>query len=89
MQVCNNCGTINEADARVCSHCRIQGSFSTVTGTSDAPAGTEKQQCRNCGNLIGAHLPKCPECRFPVQIRRTENRQQPDGTFVIGSLRAG
>ncbi|ACT92934.1 hypothetical protein [Dyadobacter fermentans] len=89
MQVCNNCGTINETDARICTHCRIQGSFSTVADAPHDDASEAKQQCRNCGSLISAHLPKCPECRFPVPIRRAENRQQPDGTFVIGSLRAG
>lgn len=89
MQVCNNCGTINETDARICSQCRMQGSFPTVAHSSDEHTGSEKQRCRNCGNLIGAHLPKCPECRFPAPVRRTENHQQPDGTFVIGSLRAG
>ncbi|GGM97093.1 hypothetical protein GCM10010967_33650 [Dyadobacter beijingensis] len=89
MQVCNNCGTINETDARVCTHCRIQGSFSAVGNTPDGHTGHAQQQCRNCGNLIGAHLPKCPDCRFPAPVRRTENRQQADGTFVIGNLRAG
>ena len=87
MQVCNNCGTINEPDARVCAHCRMQGYFGPVKDQSDA--GTEKHQCRNCGTLIGMHLPKCPECRFPVRNARAEGRQQTDGPFVIGNLRVG
>lgn len=74
MQICQNCGTLNDDTANICQCCRMKGHFKKQDEASPKlPENSNEQTphqayCLNCGQPTMPHDTKCPYCRMPLRV---------------------